>query len=118
MRGAWQRMTSVCNGLQDLLRLTSGEVHREQIDVTALTKDIVREIKAGGGEPDVKFEVAHRITASGDRRLVRILLSNLLDNAWKFTSVNPSPQAHVGTETIHGQSRTLVRPTRLRFHIL
>src|SRR6266853_2602431 len=85
MRGASQRMTSVFNGLQDLFRLTSGEVHREQIDVTALSKDIVKEIKAGGAEPDVRFEIAHGITASGDRRLVRILLSNLLNNAWKVT---------------------------------
>ncbi len=118
MRGASQRMTSVFNGLQDLFRLTSGEVHREQIDVTALTKDIVREIKAGGGEPDVKFEVAHRITASGDRRLVRILLSNLLDNAWKFTSVKPSPRVEVGTETVDGESRIFVRDNGVGFDMI
>src|ERR1700681_3733340 len=45
--GASQRMTSVFDGLQELFRLTSGEVHREQIDVTALSKEIVKEIKAG-----------------------------------------------------------------------
>ncbi len=118
MRGASQRMTSVFNGLQDLFRLTSGEVHREQIDVTALSKDIVKEIKAGGAEPDVRFEVAHGITASGDRRLVRILLSNLLNNAWKFTSVKPSPRVEVGTEIVDGESRIFVRDNGVGFDMI
>ncbi len=118
MRGASQRMTSVFNGLQDLFRLTSGEVHREQIDVTALSKDIVKEIKAGGAEPDVRFEIAHGITASGDRRLVRILLSNLLNNAWKFTSVKPSPRVEVGTEIVDGESRIFVRDNGVGFDMI
>src|SRR5258708_33910896 len=88
MRGASQRMTSVFNGLQDLFRLTSGEVHREQIDVTALTKDIVRAIKAGGGEPDGKFEVAHRITAAGDRGLVPTPLADLPAQGGKSMGVD------------------------------
>ena len=118
MRGASQRMTSVFNGLQDLFRLTSGEVHREQIDMTAMSREIVKEIKAGAPDPDVKFEIAHGMTASGDRRLVRILLSTLLNNACKFTSVKPSPRVEVGTEMVDGESRIYVRDNGVGFDMI
>jgi two-component system, sensor histidine kinase and response regulator len=118
MRGASQRMTSVFNGLQDLFRLTSGEVHREQIDVSALAREIVNEINTGAPDPDVKFEIAQGMTASGDRRLVGILLSNLLNNAWKFTRVKPSPRVEVGTEMVDGESRIFVRDNGVGFDMI
>jgi two-component system sensor histidine kinase/response regulator len=116
MRGASQRMTSVFNGLQDLFRLTSGEVHREQIDVTALSKEIVKEIKAGA--PEVKFEIAQGMSVLGDPRLVRILLSTLLNNAWKFTRVKPSPRVEVGTEMVDGETRIFVRDNGVGFDMI
>jgi hypothetical protein len=118
MRGASQRMTSVFNGLQDLFRLTSGEVHREQIDVTALGKEIVKEIKAAAPDPDVKVEIAQGMSVSGDRRLVRILLSTLLSNAWKFTRVKPSPRVEVGTEIVDGETRIFVRDNGVGFDMI
>ena len=118
MRGASQRMTSVFNGLQDLFRLTSGEVHREQIDVSAMSREIVKEIKAGSPESDVKFEIAQGMNASGDRRLLRILLSNLLSNALKFTRVKPSPRVEVGTEIVDGEARIFVRDNGVGFDMI
>jgi two-component system, sensor histidine kinase and response regulator len=118
MRGASRRMTSVFDGLQTLFRLTSGEVHREQLDVTALAKEIVKEIKAGTPDKDVKVEVAQAMTAAGDKRLVRILLANLLGNAWKFTSLKPSPKIEVGTEIVDGESRIFVRDNGVGFDMI
>lgn len=118
MRGASQRMTSVFEGLQTLFRLTSGEVHREQLDVTALAEEIVMEIKAAAPHRKVKVEVAEAMTASGDKRLVRILLSNLLSNAFKFTSGKRSPKVEVGTEMVDGESRIFVRDNGVGFDMI
>ena len=118
MRGASQRMTSVFDGLQALFRLTSGEVHREQLDVTAIARQIVKEMKAENPGRDVKVEIGSGIIAPGDKRLVRILLSNLLSNAWKFTSVKPSPRVEVGTEVIDGESRIFVRDNGVGFDMI
>jgi two-component system sensor histidine kinase/response regulator len=118
MRGASQRMTSVFDGLQTLFRLTSGEVHREQLDITALAKDIVAETRASGKKRDVKVEIAQAMTASGDKRLVRILLTNLLSNAWKFTSVKSSARIEVGTEMVEGESRIFVRDNGVGFDMI
>jgi light-regulated signal transduction histidine kinase (bacteriophytochrome) len=111
-------MTSVFDGLQTLFRLTSGEVHREQLDVTALARDIVAETRASDPKRDVKVKIAQAITASGDRRLVRILLTNLLSNAWKFTSVKSSARIEVGTEMVEGESRVFVRDNGVGFDMI
>src|ERR1700716_286522 len=68
MRTASQRMTSVFDGLQTLFRLTSGEIRREQVDVTAFAKEIVEELEAGGPDRKVQVEIARGISASGDKR--------------------------------------------------
>jgi two-component system, sensor histidine kinase and response regulator len=118
MRGASQRMTSVFDGLQELFRLTGGEVHREQVDITALANEIVPELKSANPNRALKCEIATGMAASGDKRLVRILLANLLSNAWKFTSNKPSPRVEVGKEIVDGESRFYVRDNGVGFDMI
>jgi signal transduction histidine kinase len=118
MRTASQRMTSIFDGLQTLFRLTSGEIRREQLDVTALANEIVADLKASSPDRKVQVEVAKGIRASGDNRLVRILLTNLLNNAWKFSSAKPSPKVAVGTEIVDGESRVFVTDNGVGFDMI
>jgi two-component system, sensor histidine kinase and response regulator len=118
MRRASQRMTSVFEGLQSLFRLTSGEIHRELLDITALAKEVVGEIRAGNSARKVKVEIAEGMRASGDKRLVRILLANLVNNAWKFTNTETAPKIAVGTEIVDGESRVYVRDNGVGFDMI
>jgi len=118
MRRSSQRMTSVFDGLQSLFRLTSGEIHREPIDITGLVKEVVREIRAEVPGRKVKVEIAEGMTGSGDKRLVRILLANLLNNAWKFTGSEKDPRIEVGTEIVDGESRVYVRDNGVGFDMI
>ena len=58
------------------------------------------------------------MTASGDKRLVRILLGNLLSNAWKFTSPTTLPRVEVGTEMVDGEARIFVRDNGVGFDMI
>jgi light-regulated signal transduction histidine kinase (bacteriophytochrome) len=118
MRRASQTMTSVFDGLQTLFRLTSGEVHREQLDITGLATEIVEEIRADHPDRTVEVVIAPGMTASGDKRLVQILLTNLLSNAWKFTSPKASPRIEVGTELVNGEPRVFVRDNGVGFDMI
>jgi signal transduction histidine kinase len=118
MRRASQRMTSVFDGLQSLFRLTSGEIHREPVDITGLSKEVVREIRAEEPRRKVKVEIAEGMRGSGDKRLVRILLANLLNNAWKFTASEQEPTIEVGTEIVDGESRVFVRDNGVGFDMI
>jgi two-component system sensor histidine kinase/response regulator len=118
MRRASQRMTSVFDGLQTLFRLTSGEIHREKLDITQLVQEIVEEINAESPDRSVEVQIAKGMKASGDKRLIRILLVNLLNNAWKFTSTKTMQKVEVGTEMIEGESRMFVRDNGVGFDMI
>jgi light-regulated signal transduction histidine kinase (bacteriophytochrome) len=101
-----------------LFRLTSGELKREQLDVTAMANEIVQELRSSGSDGKVQVEVAKGIKASGDRRLVRILLANLLNNAWKFSGTKTAPRVMVGTEMVDGESRIFVMDNGVGFDMI
>ena len=118
MRRASQRMSSVFEGLQSLFRLTSGEIHRDPLDITALTQEVVSEIRSENPDRKVNVEIADGIRASGDKRLVRILLAALLNNAWKFTNTQTAPRIEVGAETVDGEARVYVRDNGVGFDMI
>jgi light-regulated signal transduction histidine kinase (bacteriophytochrome) len=58
------------------------------------------------------------MSAAGDTRLVRILLSNLMNNAWKFTSNKPAARVEVGKEIVEGEARIFVRDNGVGFDMI
>jgi light-regulated signal transduction histidine kinase (bacteriophytochrome) len=58
------------------------------------------------------------MTASGDKRLLRILLSNLINNAWKFTGLEEAPKVEIGKEIVDGESRLFVRDNGVGFDMI
>ena len=118
MREASARMTSVFDGLQMLFRLTSGEIHREELDISTMAAKVAEEMRAADPESSTQIEVVPGIVATGDRRLVHILLANLVNNAWKFSSTKPSPRITVGCELVDGESRIFVRDNGVGFDMI
>jgi hypothetical protein len=118
MREASERMTSVFDGLQMLFRLTSGEIRREEVDISAAAAQVAVEMRAANPDTTVELEIAPGITASGDKRLVRILLTNLINNAWKFSSLRSSPKIMVGREMVDGEARIFVRDNGVGFDMI
>ena len=118
MRDASERMTSVFDGLQMLFRLTSGEMRREEVDISALAANIMDEMRNAYPDSKVEVDIAPGITASGDRRLVRILLTNLINNAWKFSSLRSAPNITVGREMVDGEARMFVKDNGAGFDMI
>jgi light-regulated signal transduction histidine kinase (bacteriophytochrome) len=118
MREASARMTSVFDGLQMLFRLTSGEIRREELDISTMAAKVTDEMRAADGDSSTDVEVMPGIVASGDRRLVQILLANLINNAWKFSRTSPSPRITVGQEMVGGESRIFVRDNGVGFDMI
>jgi signal transduction histidine kinase len=118
MRIAGERMTSVFDGLQTLFRLTSGEIHREQVDIGAMATEIVEEMRGADPERKVEVGIADDMIATADPRLARILLSNLISNAFKFTSKAPAARIEIGTEIMEGNTRMFVRDNGVGFDMI
>src|SRR6202049_3913430 len=118
MRRASERMTSAFDGLQSLFQLTSGEIRREPVDVSALAAEVADELRGENPKRHVKLNIADGLVVSGDRRLVRILIGNLISNAWKFTSKERVASIEVASELVDGEMRTFVRDNGVGFDMI
>jgi two-component system, sensor histidine kinase and response regulator len=118
MREAGKRMTSVFDGLQMLFRLTGGEIKREQVDVSAIAEQAAEEQRAAHPDRKVEVDIAPGIAVNGDRRLVRVLVGNLMDNAWKFSALRPAPRIVVGHESVDGEPRVFVKDNGVGFDMI
>ena len=118
MRRASQRMGDVFDGLQALFRVTGGEIHRENVDISTMAAEIVEEMQASNSDRRVTVTIGPNLSVSGDARLVRILLGNLISNAWKFTGNKADATIEIGGEHVNGEARLFVRDNGVGFDMI
>jgi PAS domain S-box-containing protein len=98
VRAATGRMGQLIDDLLNLSRVTRSQMQRSYVDLTALVKAIAADTQQTQPErSNVEFVIEPGVVAQGDSRLLRVVLENLLNNAWKFTSKQVSPLIEFGT---------------------
>jgi light-regulated signal transduction histidine kinase (bacteriophytochrome) len=93
VRESAQEMAQLIDDLLMLSRVTRSELHRQQVDLTALARSLLTRFQKHEPERKVEIIISDGLSANADARLLSILLENLLGNAWKFTSKRP--MAHI-----------------------
>lgn len=83
---ASQRMNSMIETLLSLSRMTSRELTRERVDLTQIARELVDDLRAQEPARAIEFVIAPALRTTGDATLLRLVLQNLLGNAWKFTA--------------------------------
>lgn len=96
------RMDTLIDDLLELSRVTRSPLERAEIDLSQIARDIGEELRRGNPSREVSFDVESEVKASGDERLVRIVLQSLLENAWKFTSRCDDPAVAFGRIDVDG----------------
>ena len=91
-----QRMGQMIDDLLDLSRATRADLVRKPVDLSALAREITAELAAADPDRKVTVVIPDRIAASGDPRLLRLAVQNLLANAWKFSAKRPVATIEVG----------------------
>ncbi len=102
IRAATQRMHRLIDDLLGLARITRNEMNRHGVDVSALAKDIAAELTRSEPERRAEFLIQPSMRVYADVNLLRIVIDNLLRNAWKFTSRHESARIEIGSLR-HGQ---------------
>lgn len=106
---AAQRMGRLIDDLLSLARVARADMRREPVDLTSAAQSIVTELQQA--EPNRRIEVciAPQLSAYGDRALLRVVLQNLLSNAWKFTGRTAHPRITFEAHEMDGRRVFAVR---------
>ncbi len=93
---ATKRMGQLIDDLLNLSRVSRGGLVRSQFDLTEMARDVIKDLQAR--DPTYKPDVSvwQGMAAEADPKLLRIVLENLLGNAWKFSSKKENPRIVVG----------------------
>jgi light-regulated signal transduction histidine kinase (bacteriophytochrome) len=109
VRGASQRMGTLIDDLLSLSRVTRGELQLSEVNLSALAAAVAAELQKSDPARDVAFAIAPELVARADAGLVRIVLQNLLGNAWKFTGKRSPAHVEVGVTAHDGRRAFFVR---------
>ncbi len=97
---AGMRMSDQIEHILDLTRISRNKIDIERIDLSRIAEEIVQEISDSEPERQVEIDIQPGLQVQADAKLLRVVLQNLLENAWKFTrnEVNPSIRLSAGEE--------------------
>ena len=116
VRAAATSMGILIDDMLLLSRLTRDEMNPRMVDLTQLARSVVDELRAREPERKVEFESnGATLPARGDERLLRIALTNLLANSWKFTRSRDPAHVSFGGETRDGEEVFFVKDDGVGF---
>jgi PAS domain S-box-containing protein len=96
VRNGAQRMGQLIDDLLQLSRVNRGELNLQAIDMSKLADEVVSELRAGEPTRKLEWYLDPDLIIQGDLTLVRVMLDNLLGNAWKFSSSEPISKISFG----------------------
>ncbi len=80
------RMNSLIDALLRFSRLSHCELHREKVDLSSIAAEVSAQLKSEEPGRQTVFLISEGIEAAGDPYLLRVVLENLLGNAWKYAA--------------------------------
>ena len=86
---AANRMGQLIDDLLQLASVSRGELQRRSVNLSLLARTIAAELKSTEPDREVSFVIPEGVRGEGDPLLLRVVLENLLGNAWKYTGKEP-----------------------------
>ena len=109
IRHASRHMAQLIDDILTLSRAGRTPMKRETVNLSALAHDVALDVRAARAGRNVGVVVEPNLRVNGDERLLRIVLTNLLDNAWKYTGLREDAHIEVGRELRDGDLVFYVR---------
>jgi PAS domain S-box-containing protein len=109
IRAATEHMGRLIDDMLNLARTARYELVRGKVDLSALAREILSALQKAEPERRVTSMIAPDLIVEGDRTLLRVVLENLLGNAWKFTSKQPEARVEFGVQDEGGRTGYFVR---------
>ena len=110
---------SICDGsehMEELIEAILGlfgaarsEMHADEVNLSEIAASITVNLHLNAPERGVEFVIAPGVTATCDHRLIKVVLENLLGNAWKYSWETPAPRIEFGVTGRDGETVYYVR---------
>jgi len=115
VRNAAQRMGWLIDDLLQLSRISRGKLKRERVNMSAIAKDAVKLLRETQSGRVIDCKISPGLKVYADKGLLRAMLDNLFDNAWKFTATQEHAHVEFGALTQDGRRVFYIRDNGVGF---
>ncbi len=115
VRRAAQRMGTLIDDILELSRVTRQEMRRVRVDLSRIAAEVTDERARTDPGHRVECVIAPDCIVFGDPQLLRVMLQNLLENAWKYSAKEAAPNIEFGRETQGEEQIFFVRDNGVGF---
>jgi signal transduction histidine kinase len=109
VRAATRRMSALIDDLLSLARVSRVAIDRARVSLSELAAHVAADLADTDPARAVTWNIHPGVVVDADRGLLRVLLENLLGNAWKFTARRADAVIEVGSAEQNGQRVYFVR---------
>jgi signal transduction histidine kinase len=102
------RMAQIIADLLEFARLGRQSVERAEISISDLARTVGQRVAKQQGI-DCRFDIEEGLTASADPELIELALTNLIDNAVKYSAIKTTPHVEIGRTEANGRIAFFVR---------
>jgi len=104
-----QQMRQLIDGLLSLSRITRSPINRRTVNLSRLAQTIADQLHQSAPERPADFAIQPHLAANGDPDLLRVVLTNLLGNAWKYSRKKPHTRIEFAAVPAAGATAYVVR---------
>lgn len=109
VRRSTAKMGDLIDDLLQLSRVTRSELRKATVDISVMAHEIADELSSSAPEREVNFFIEDGIVVNADAHLIRIVMDNLLMNAWKYTAKKPEARIEFGRAFVANKNAIFVR---------
>jgi PAS domain S-box-containing protein len=109
IRAAAQHMGRLIDDLLKLARVTRVDLRLETVDLSGMAEATFRTLAESDETRDVNWRVQPGLVARADPRLLQIVMTNLLENAWKFTGKINKAEIEFASRDVNGKTEYFVK---------
>lgn len=115
IRSSTKRMAGLIDDLLTLSRITRRKINYREVNLSKIANEVVKDLNTMKTKQQVKFEITPQLIANTDAGLMRIVLENLLGNAYKFSKKSNNGNIEFGITDINGSKAYFISDNGVGF---
>ena len=109
VRSGAKKMGHLIDDLLKLSRVSRQEIQAEPVDLSEMAWEVIGELQGEAPERKIEWVIASGVSATGDPGLLRVVLQNIIGNAWKYSSRREHARIEFGISQTQGRPAYFVR---------